>query len=58
MIGGYAIFEFGSEAEAIESARQFMQLHLDYGEGWEGTCHMYQMFSGAQDNAAKGCPTG
>ena len=48
VIGGYAMFEFATEAEAIESARAFMQLHLDYGEGWEGTCHMYQMFSGVE----------
>lgn len=48
VIGGYAIFEFATEAEAIESARQFMELHVLYGGGWEGTCHMYQMMSGVE----------
>ena len=51
IIGGYAIFEFATEEEAIESARNFMQLHLDYGEGWEGTSHMYAMFSGVESHA-------
>lgn len=51
IIGGYAIFEFATEAEAIESARHFMQLHVDYGGDWEGTCHMYQMQSGIEPAA-------
>ncbi|MDX2276020.1 MAG: YciI family protein [Hyphomonadaceae bacterium] len=52
VIGGYAIFEFETEAEAIESARQFMEVHRLYGEGWEGTCEMRAMYSGPPP----GCP--
>jgi len=37
MIGGYAIFDLPGAAEALASAREFMQLHIDYMPGWTGT---------------------
>jgi hypothetical protein len=40
VIGGYAIFELPGKAEALASAREFMQLHKDYMPGWEGVCEM------------------
>jgi hypothetical protein len=40
MIGGYAIFELRDKAEAVASATEFMQLHLDHMPGWEGTCEV------------------
>jgi len=40
MIGGYAIFDLPGLAEALASAREFMQLHSDYMPGWEGTCEV------------------
>ena len=40
MIGGYAIFEFRDKEEAVAMAREFMQLHLDFMPGWEGTCEV------------------
>lgn len=43
VIGGYAIFEFRDKAEALAMAREFMQLHLDYMPGWEGTCELRLM---------------
>jgi hypothetical protein len=43
VIGGYAIFEFKSREEAIASAVEFMNLHKEYGEGWEGECEMRQL---------------
>ena len=30
MIGGYAIFELRDKQEAVASAKEFMQLHLDH----------------------------
>src|SRR5712664_3032396 len=40
MIGGYAIFELRDKEEALASAKEFMQLHLDHMPGWEGTCEV------------------
>jgi hypothetical protein len=40
MIGGYAIFDLPGPAEALASAREFMQLHKDFMPGWEGTCEV------------------
>ena len=40
MIGGYAIFELPGKEEALASAKEFMQLHLDHMPGWEGTCEL------------------
>lgn len=40
MIGGYAIFDLPGPAEALASAREFMQLHKDFMPGWEGTCEI------------------
>jgi hypothetical protein len=43
LIGGFAIFEFKSKREAIESAREFMQLHKEHWPGWEGETEVRQM---------------
>ncbi|HEY5348503.1 MAG TPA: YciI family protein [Candidatus Lustribacter sp.] len=43
VVGGYAIFEYPSREEALASAVEFMNVHLTYGEGWEGECEMRQM---------------
>ncbi len=43
VLGGYAIFEFATRQEAIDSMMQFMELHRLYGEGWEGVCEMREM---------------
>ena len=43
VMGGYAIFEHATREEAIESMRQFMELHVRYGDGWEGVCEMREM---------------
>ena len=40
VIGGWAIFDYPTRERALESAKEFMQLHADYGEGWEGECEM------------------
>jgi hypothetical protein len=43
VIGGFAIMEFRDKAEALASAKEFMQLHLDHMPGWEGTCEVRPM---------------
>lgn len=44
VIGGYAIFEFASKEEAVASAREFLQVHLDHIPGWRGVCEIREMF--------------
>jgi len=43
VIGGFAIFEFATRAEAVQSAVEFMEAHRLYAEGWEGVCEMREM---------------
>ncbi len=45
VVGGYAIMEFATKAEAVDSARQFMELHRKFWPGWEGETEIRQMFS-------------
>jgi hypothetical protein len=45
LIGGYAIFELLSKEEAIESGRQFMQMHADIlGPSYEGELEIRPIF--------------
>jgi hypothetical protein len=44
VIGGFAVFEFQSRAEAVESAVKFMELHKQHWPGWEGETEVRQMF--------------
>lgn len=44
IIGGFAIFEFKSMREAIESAEDFMELHRKYWPGWQGETEVRPMF--------------
>jgi len=45
LVGGYAIFEFNSKQEAIESTLQFMELHKKHWPGWEGETEIRQIFT-------------
>jgi len=45
LVGGYAIFEFKSKQEAIESTLQFMELHKKYWPAWEGETEIRQIFT-------------
>jgi hypothetical protein len=36
----YAIFELRDKDQALDMARQFMQLHVDHIPGWQGTCEV------------------
>jgi hypothetical protein len=50
VVGGYAIFDFKSKQDAIESAVHFMELHKKHWPGWEGETEVRQMF-GPEDFA-------
>ena len=40
VVGGYALVEVKSKAEALEVARQFMELHLVHWPTFEGECEV------------------
>lgn len=40
VVGGWAIFDFPTREAALASAVEFMTLHQQYGDGWEGECEM------------------
>jgi len=48
LIGGFAIFDLKSREEAVESGRQFMQIHADIlGPSYEGELEIRPMFETA-----------
>jgi hypothetical protein len=52
LVGGYAVYEVKSKAEAVEWTRRFMELHREHWKGWEGETEIRQIF-GASDFAAQ-----
>lgn len=44
VVGGFAMFEFGSKEEAVESAVTFMELHRQHWPGWDGETEIRQIF--------------
>jgi hypothetical protein len=44
IIGGYAVFELNSKAEAIEEVRKFLELHRLHWPGWEGESEVRQIY--------------
>lgn len=56
VIGGYAVYDLKSKAEAIDWATKFMQVHLDHWPGWEGEAEVRQIF-GPSDFPPAGGPT-
>lgn len=52
VIGGYALFEFATRADAVASAVEFMTLHKQFMPGWEGTCEIRQI---ASPDSVDGC---
>jgi hypothetical protein len=52
IVGGFAILEFKSREEAIQSAIGFMGLHKTHWPGWEGETEVRQIF-GPEDYAPK-----
>ncbi len=53
VIGGFAIFELPDMAAAIESARDFMALHVEHMPDWEGVCEVRQV-GGSQVELIRG----
>ena len=43
VFGGYAMFELKSKEEALEGAKNFMELHKKYWPGWEGETEIRQV---------------
>ena len=43
VVGGFAMFELKSKEEALEGAKQFMELHKKYWPGWEGETEIRQV---------------
>jgi hypothetical protein len=52
-IGGFAMFELPDRAAAVESARAFMDLHLEHMPGWEGVCEVREV-AGSQVELIRG----
>jgi len=44
VVGGYAVLELKSKAEAMQVARRFMELHRQHWPGWEGESEIRQIF--------------
>ena len=54
IIGGYAIIQFNSKEEAIESGKKFMELHAEIlGPSYEAELEIRQMFD--RTESEKGC---
>jgi hypothetical protein len=43
VVGGFAIIEVPSKAEAIEQARRVLELHRLHWKGWDGECELRQL---------------
>lgn len=55
LVGGFAIFDLASKEEAIESGRQFMQIHADIlGSSYEGELEIRPMFDTTPQSAKQG----
>ena len=44
VVGGFAIMNFKSKEEALQAAKDFMDLHRQHWPGWEGESEVRQMF--------------
>lgn len=44
VIGGYAVYNVASKAEAVAWARRFVELHQTHWPGWEGEVELRQIF--------------
>ena len=42
-VGGYAVYEVPSKAEAVAWAVKFLELHKQFWPGWEGTVEVRQI---------------
>jgi hypothetical protein len=44
VIGGYAVYDLKSRAEAMQWAKRFMELHIEHWPGWEGEAEVRQIY--------------
>jgi hypothetical protein len=44
VIGGFAVYDVKSKAEAIEWSKRFLDLHRRHWPGWTGVVELRQMF--------------
>lgn len=44
VIGGFSIMNLATKEEAIEAAREFMELHRKLWPGWDGECEVRLMY--------------
>ena len=51
VIGGYAVYNVKSRAEALEWTRRFMELHRLHWKGWEGETEVRQLMEMPPDFA-------
>lgn len=52
VIGGFSILNVASKEEALEEARQFMELHRVHWPTWQGEIEIRQMYEAEDDVAA------
>jgi hypothetical protein len=52
VVGGFAIMDFKSVEEALQAAKDFIELHKKHWPGWEGESEVRQLF-GAEDYPSK-----
>ncbi len=45
VVGGFAVYEVASKAEAIAWTERFMRLHVEHWPGWEGETEIRQIFA-------------
>ena len=45
VIGGFAIYDLATKAEAMAWAMRFMKLHLEHWATWEGECEVRAMYT-------------
>ena len=43
LVGGYAVIDVRSKAEAMEHARRLMQIHAEHWPGFSGSCELRQL---------------
>ena len=48
VIGGFSIFDLASKEEALQAARDFMDLHIKHWPTWEGECEIRQLYEESQ----------
>jgi hypothetical protein len=44
LVGGYAVYDVSSKAEAMEWATRFANLHTEHWPGWEGDIKIRPIF--------------